>query len=66
MKVTVIESGSKYGVLLSQGNQFFRLDYVGTKSQARWFADMFEIALKNSRDEFLKEHFGIDGPLFKS
>ena len=66
MKVTVIESGSKYGVLLSQGNQFFRLEYVGTKAKARWFAGMFEIALKNSRDEFLKEHFGIDGPLFKS
>lgn len=57
MKVLVVTSrrnSKEYSVELQQGSQFFRLDYSGSKIEARWMAKMFRKAL-DKHDEEMKQ-----------
>ena len=55
MKVNVVPSyrdNKEFTVELSQGHQYFRLDYSGNKGEARFMAKMFRLALSRHNAEY--------------
>ncbi len=51
MKVSVIKYGDKYKVQFNQDNQYFTLDYLGSKKMCKWMANMLKKAFYNYKNE---------------
>lgn len=48
MKVDINKLGKlEYRVVFGFGNQFFTLEYVGTKTEAKWMAKMLKKCFEN-------------------
>lgn len=58
MIIKVIPFGKEFKVQLRQGNQYFRIEYSGTKAECKWMARMFRIALKSHNKEVLMKQKG--------
>jgi hypothetical protein len=55
MKIKVLKVGKKWKVQFSYGNQFFTLEYRGTKAEATWMASMLRKCFKNYKVSITKK-----------
>jgi hypothetical protein len=51
MDIKVIKIGGEWKVEFSYGNQFFTLEYGGTKAEATWMAKMLRQCFKKYTSE---------------
>lgn len=62
MNTTIIKVGKEYKVELSFGNQFFTLDYRGTKMECVWMVKMVRKCFKNYADYLVKKELELYCP----